>query len=109
MGEKVHIWGDLAAFGTEFFRELTEGEAWMPHPENGIIVTHPDRQPLWCRMEIDAYRQDWIDLSEIWPTPLERETRRAAHEANDVLIKIANWQPADGAQAAFFSDLAKKL
>jgi hypothetical protein len=48
----------------QFFRELTDGENWIPHPSgNGIIVAHPDRKPLWCRIdsETDTYRQDWLE------------------------------------------------
>jgi hypothetical protein len=47
-----------------FFRELTEGETWRPHPSgNGIIVAHPERPPMWCRAENNALIQDYIGPS----------------------------------------------
>lgn len=52
MGEQVPY-----AYGHRitFFRELTDGETWRPHPNgNGIIVAHPERPPMWCRAENDT-------------------------------------------------------
>jgi hypothetical protein len=54
MTEKIQI-------GHQFFREMTEGERWAPHPVSGIIVVHPDREPLWCRMEHGAFVQSWLE------------------------------------------------
>lgn len=61
MGERIHVWGNRNTNGVEFFRELTEGETWFPYPGgNGIIVCHPDRPPVWCHMDADSFRQDYI-------------------------------------------------
>jgi hypothetical protein len=59
----VNVCGDLATIGCEFLRELTDGETWAPHPVNGIVICHPERAPLWCRMDAGAYRQDWLAVS----------------------------------------------
>lgn len=47
--------------GISFFRELTDGEDWTPHPSGGIIVTHPDRAPIWCRTGKDGYEESVIE------------------------------------------------
>lgn len=60
----VTVWGG-PAFGVTLVREIFPGETCYPHPSgNGIIVAHPERKPMWCRMEIDAYRQEFIEPIE---------------------------------------------
>lgn len=52
--------------GTHIFREIAKGETWCWAPGgNGIIVAHPDRKPLWCRIEDGCYKQDWLEPAGI--------------------------------------------
>jgi hypothetical protein len=32
---------------------LNEGETWTTYPEGGILVIHPLRKPVWCRIGDD--------------------------------------------------------
>lgn len=34
---------------------LNEGETWMLHGPGGILILHPSRKPMWCRMENGRY------------------------------------------------------
>lgn len=41
----------VSLHGGRFLRVLHDGETWHPHPLRGIIIAHPDRPPLWVRIE----------------------------------------------------------
>lgn len=30
--------------------EVQDGEAWRWHPAGGVIVVHPEREPVWIRV-----------------------------------------------------------
>lgn len=32
--------------GCTFLHELQDGESWTLHPQGGVVVTHPDREPV---------------------------------------------------------------
>lgn len=53
--------------GFEYLRVLEEGESWIPHPDGGIIVVHPDRLPRRCWIDEDTntVRQDIVRLSTV--------------------------------------------
>lgn len=39
--------------GAKVLHTLQEGEDWNLHPKGGIIVVHPQREPVWVR-EVDG-------------------------------------------------------
>lgn len=34
----------------KFVRNLEQGENLHPHPAGGVIIAHPERPPVWCRV-----------------------------------------------------------
>lgn len=29
---------------------LQDGDAWRWHPDGGVVIAHPDREPVWIRV-----------------------------------------------------------
>lgn len=89
----VHIWGDININGTEFFRELSDGESCLPHPSgNGLVICHPNRPPVWCRMEADGMREDLIS-----------GTQTATEFIPDEPYTQSQFNPHPGPQSEFFA------